>query len=1078
MNDERGLLQLEDLDFIEAAYLLALGRPADPQGLAGYLDRLRVGVPKLQVLEELQLSDEGQLFAARRSAELALTTPARKVAYLLGLDDDGTFVHRSCFELTGRNATAAEAEAALRALAEGVARIDVLRQIRRSPTVPGHRSAIEDLHRLDLTATQEAGILNSSLQDMLVTSDEAFLHMAYWRLLGREADRSGLTTYLNLLRLGMPRLVVLRLLSESGEGRECGAHVEGLTEALRGVSYVRHKVAVKVRRALARERSGSPNTTAYALPAAAPLAGPDADRTGPSGALVAQAGLAALRSKLRPGPALERLDAPPTALQRRAAGDLRLKAPPPNAQQLVEPPAVLEQVCLARFVGAYAYGWSFKGSASHPCGLTFGGQDLGHLLLDQARPDLQTAHALESDQLGFATLLGGLLQFSALAAGCHSVQLELVGSPASRRDFSLLPHLTEALAFSPLRSFGRLPEGRGAGRLLSLELGAANEFSLLYEAGKSNDVLPKLLSLDVYQESAPGKLKVLARFALTMSGQISMLDFRLLSRRAPVLLVLSDAMRNIMLAECVPLPEMHAAKQRALIEYHSVLTGGQPAFDVAAKIARGHLDAVIRRRLSPSHPVSGPTRETTCVLLYSRDHYDFLGDAELTSLQTLSERVALLRSDGTVQTHDGERSNLRAYLSSGVAEYVLFVEIRTSPRPDFWAALEQNRFRIHNDARLLHWQSIWLRGMARPYVAKPGLLLHPEFSTHALMPLQSALVRADEVLNALGADSTQFRSGSLKLERAFAKLGADAAVNIPVVLDATVWPVPPRAAARMFAEHAPLPELRKLHGSPVPRPGMSVIVNFRNSVGPTVACLDSLRTQSYGGPIEIVLVNNLSSAASVAAVTSRACELFGADAVRLIDYPREFNHSAQCNLAAMAAQHELLLMLSNDSILLTEDALSVAAGVAMVPWVATTGFRIVGGAGAKSKLQSLGLAAARRQFLLQGGSPLSTHQPPAFLCDFTQETLGNTFAAAVVRRELFLEFGGLDEEAFPTNYNDVDFCCRTLQQGYRHVSIGAAVVEHVGRGSRESDLDLPIDQRMVERCPALSVLSRVGVYQL
>ena len=102
----------------------------------------------------------------------------------------------------------------------------------------------------------------------------------------------------------------------------------------------------------------------------------------------------------------------------------------------------------------------------------------------------------------------------------------------------------------------------------------------------------------------------------------------------------------------------------------------------------------------------------------------------------------------------------------------------------------------------------------------------------------------------------------------------------------------------------------------------------------------------------------------------------------------------------------------------------------------------------------------------------------AFLLPFTQETLGNTFAAVVLRRQSFLALGGLDEEAFPTNYNDVDYCCRAMQQGLRHVSVGSAVVQHVGRGSREMDLDLPIDQRIVERCPDISRLTGVGVAQL
>ena len=171
-------------------------------------------------------------------------------------------------------------------------------------------------------------------------------------------------------------------------------------------------------------------------------------------------------------------------------------------------------------------------------------------------------------------------------------------------------------------------------------------------------------------------------------------------------------------------------------------------------------------------------------------------------------------------------------------------------------------------------------------------------------------------------------------------------------------------------------------------------------------------------------------------------------------------------------------MLSNDSVLLAPQALASACALAMVPWVGTVGFRIVGYSTGKAKLQSLGLGLSPRQMLFHGGSPLATYRPPAFLLDYTQETLGNTFAAVVLRRQSYLELGGLDEVAFPTNYNDVDYCCRAMQQGLRHVTIGAAVVQHVGRGSREMDLDLPIDQRIVERCPDFAKLTAVGMAQL
>lgn len=55
------LLALHDQDFIECAYLSLLGRPADDEGLVFYLDRLRMGISKLEILAQLRFSKEGKV---------------------------------------------------------------------------------------------------------------------------------------------------------------------------------------------------------------------------------------------------------------------------------------------------------------------------------------------------------------------------------------------------------------------------------------------------------------------------------------------------------------------------------------------------------------------------------------------------------------------------------------------------------------------------------------------------------------------------------------------------------------------------------------------------------------------------------------------------------------------------------------------------------------------------------------------------------------------------------------------------------------------------------------------------------
>jgi hypothetical protein len=54
------LLQRYDEDFVRHAYLLLLGRAADPAGLDNYVRQVRAGVPKERMVVAMTVSDEGR----------------------------------------------------------------------------------------------------------------------------------------------------------------------------------------------------------------------------------------------------------------------------------------------------------------------------------------------------------------------------------------------------------------------------------------------------------------------------------------------------------------------------------------------------------------------------------------------------------------------------------------------------------------------------------------------------------------------------------------------------------------------------------------------------------------------------------------------------------------------------------------------------------------------------------------------------------------------------------------------------------------------------------------------------------
>ena len=250
---------------------------------------------------------------------------------------------------------------------------------------------------------------------------------------------------------------------------------------------------------------------------------------------------------------------------------------------------------------------------------------------------------------------------------------------------------------------------------------------------------------------------------------------------------------------------------------------------------------------------------------------------ELDAVGGLARRHAVLRFDGLVVSRDGVASTIDDFLSDKAIEHVLLLDVRSTPRPDFWASLAQNLFRVQADTQVIHWHSICLEGMNRPYVAKPGLLLHPAFVGHDTLPLRAALVQR-ACFEALWRDQpAALRSGALRLEQVLAKAQVLKAVCIPLILDSITWPTaPPAVATLVRSEHVPLPTLR----APSPgneASGVSVIINYRNSPEDTLQCMRSLVAQEIARPIELILVNNLSTPENVELVTTRARELFGGE---------------------------------------------------------------------------------------------------------------------------------------------------------------------------------------------------------
>lgn len=256
-----------------------------------------------------------------------------------------------------------------------------------------------------------------------------------------------------------------------------------------------------------------------------------------------------------------------------------------------------------------------------------------------------------------------------------------------------------------------------------------------------------------------------------------------------------------------------------------------------------------------------------------------------------------------------------------------------------------------------------------------------------------------------------------------------------------------RAGVRGQAEHVGI-GYRVRYALPDVPPKVSIIIPTRNAQALVRQCIHSIERRSSYPDWEILLVDNGSDDA--AAVASFAQLAKNNPRIRVLRDERPFNYSALNNAAAAQARGAVLALVNNDIEVLSPDWLEEMVSLALQPGVGAVGARLwypnhtLQHAGVL--LGPGGLAAHANKGLPRG---LNGYAGRAALM---QSFSAVTAACLVVRKALYEHVGGLNEEMFAVAYNDVDFCLRLREAGYRNVWTPYAELIHHESATRGDDL--------------------------
>ncbi len=246
---------------------------------------------------------------------------------------------------------------------------------------------------------------------------------------------------------------------------------------------------------------------------------------------------------------------------------------------------------------------------------------------------------------------------------------------------------------------------------------------------------------------------------------------------------------------------------------------------------------------------------------------------------------------------------------------------------------------------------------------------------------------------------------------------------------------------------------------PEPKPMVSLIVPTRDGGEVLEACLDALLRRTHYDPLEVLVVDNGSTCPRTLACLS---SLRDDPRVRVLRYDQPFNFSAINNFAVEHANGTVIGLINDDVEAVNDGWLEEMVSHAVRPDIACVGAKLYYPDG---RLQHAGVV------LGIGGVAGHSHKylPGDSSGYFSRLRIVHnvaavTGAALVVRKAVYQHVGGLDAQHLKVAFNDVDFCLKCLQAGYRNLWTPFAELVHHESKTRGEDTSPEKRARFQQEC--------------
>ncbi|MCS3799956.1 glycosyltransferase [Niastella sp. OAS944] len=234
---------------------------------------------------------------------------------------------------------------------------------------------------------------------------------------------------------------------------------------------------------------------------------------------------------------------------------------------------------------------------------------------------------------------------------------------------------------------------------------------------------------------------------------------------------------------------------------------------------------------------------------------------------------------------------------------------------------------------------------------------------------------------------------------------------------------------------------------PEPKPKVSIIIPTKDNLVVLSTCLESILQKTNYDNYEVLIIDN----DSIEQPTYEYLKIIQNNnkRVNVLTYKNEFNFSAIVNYGVQQSNGQIVVLLNNDTEVINDDWLSELVSQCVRQEIGAVGAKLFYPNG---QIQHAGI------FLCEDpGNHIYMKRDkndPGYYnkLNLVQNYSAVTAACLAVRKELFIKVGGFDEKNLKIAYNDVDFCLKVRELGYRNLFTPFAQLIHHESLTRGSDL--------------------------